>query len=194
MNWLAHLFLSEPNPGFRIGNLLPDIAPPPALKSLPADFLRGIIQHKRIDAFTDSHPIVRQSISRIKPPLRRYAPIIVDLFYDHFLSCNWAVYSSYDLQSFVSEFYASIDDFSAILAGPIHERLVRIREGNWISTYHSIEGIAAALNRTSKRLSRPVDLASAAHTLEKHHGAFETDFQLFFPQLVAHVMPTNPTP
>ena len=35
MNWLAHLYLSEPTPAFRIGNLLPDLAAAPVLSRCP---------------------------------------------------------------------------------------------------------------------------------------------------------------
>jgi acyl carrier protein phosphodiesterase len=42
MNWLAHLFLSEPDSAFRIGNLLPDLIPVHTLASLRTEFQRGI--------------------------------------------------------------------------------------------------------------------------------------------------------
>jgi acyl carrier protein phosphodiesterase len=73
MNWLAHLHLSEPNPEFRLGNLLADIATKQSLASLPAAFQRGITQHRRIDAFTDSHPLagVSRALQRIGSRLRR---------------------------------------------------------------------------------------------------------------------------
>jgi acyl carrier protein phosphodiesterase len=53
MNWLAHLFLSEPNPAFRIGNLLPDLARPSELSGLSAEFMRGIHQHRRGESDCD---------------------------------------------------------------------------------------------------------------------------------------------
>ncbi|MFT3869723.1 MAG: ACP phosphodiesterase [Nibricoccus sp.] len=192
MNWLAHLRLSEPNSAFRIGNLLPDIAPPSVLATLPHDFQRGIAQHKRIDAFTDSHPVVRQSVSRIDPSLRRYGPIIVDLFYDHFLARNWRFYSDSELRAFVAGFYASIDDFRDILSGPLYDRLSQIREGDWICSYDSLEGMTTALTRISKRLQRPINLAQAVKTLEQNYDAFEADFRAFFPVLGAHVLPPDP--
>jgi acyl carrier protein phosphodiesterase len=34
MNWLAHLHLSEASPAFRLGNILPDLAPAPELAHL----------------------------------------------------------------------------------------------------------------------------------------------------------------
>src|SRR4051794_25859022 len=56
MNWLAHLFLSEPDTDFRLGNLLADSIARAERPSLPQNFQRGIHQHIKIDAFTDTHP------------------------------------------------------------------------------------------------------------------------------------------
>ena len=84
MNWLAHLFLSEPSAAFRIGNLLPDLARPSELSGLSTEFIRGMEQHRLIDAFTDSHPVVRRSIARVGPEFRRFGGIFVDIYFDHF--------------------------------------------------------------------------------------------------------------
>jgi acyl carrier protein phosphodiesterase len=187
MNWLAHLYLSEPSPAFRIGNLLPDLAAPSVLEPLPPEFHRGITQHRRIDAFTDSHPIARRSAARIEQPLRRYAPIIVDLFYDHFLTRDWHLYSASPLRDFAEEFYASIDTFRPVLPDEIYEHLSTMRAGDWICTYHDLNGLAKALTRISARLRRPVDLSPAVSTLQRDYAEFSADFRAFFPELTAHL-------
>src|SRR5258708_728566 len=115
MNWLAHLYLSEQNPAFRLGNLLPDLLPPASLASLPADFQRGIEQHRRIDVFTDTHPVVRRSIQRVDPPFRRFGGILCDVFYDHFLARDWCSYSPEPLSVFASAFYESIEQYRAYI-------------------------------------------------------------------------------
>jgi acyl carrier protein phosphodiesterase len=68
--------LSDPDPAARVGSLLPDLVPMNALASLPEGLQRGVAQHQRIDAFTDAHPIARQSISRFAPPFRRFGGIL----------------------------------------------------------------------------------------------------------------------
>src|SRR3954463_9153752 len=109
MNWLAHLFLSQPDPAFRVGNLLPDLLPISALSDLAPEILRGVRQHRRIDAFTDTHPVVRRSINRLNPPLRRFGGIVVDVFYDHFLSRDWERYSKVPLSNFIGEIYVAFE-------------------------------------------------------------------------------------
>src|SRR6266850_1875154 len=123
MNWLAHLYLSEPNPEFRLGNLLADIAPDRSLASLPAAFQRGIAQHRRIDAFTDSHPVVRRSIQRFAPPFRRFGSIVCDVFYDHFLARDWDSYSSEPLSTFAQSVYGSFDAYRPLISPEAFSRL-----------------------------------------------------------------------
>jgi len=50
--------------------------------------------------------VTRQSRNRISPLRRRFAGIIVDVCYDHFLSRHWRRYGAIDLESFVDRVYA----------------------------------------------------------------------------------------
>src|SRR5688500_2273474 len=90
MNWLAHLILSEPSPAVRSGNLHPDILSWSKVHAVPEKFHAGIACHRIIDGFTDANPIFRRSVGRIDPPYRRYAGILIDVFYDHFLAREWS--------------------------------------------------------------------------------------------------------
>jgi acyl carrier protein phosphodiesterase len=187
MNWLAHLYLSDPDPAFRIGNLLPDLLPGGSLPSLPAEFQPGIAQHLRIDSFTDAHPVFRRSIQRVEPPFRRFAGILTDLFYDHFLSRDWPAYSREPLPDFTQSIYASFDQFGAQLPALACERLELMRVHDWLSSYHDLAGLTLALTRISKRFRRPVELAPAIAVLEQHYDDFQADFRAFFPELQSHV-------
>jgi acyl carrier protein phosphodiesterase len=89
MNWLAHLFLSKQNIEYRVGNLLPDFLPITELVKFSQPFQEGITCHRIIDSFTDSHPIVKNSITRIPATYKRFGGILTDVFYDHFLAKNW---------------------------------------------------------------------------------------------------------
>jgi acyl carrier protein phosphodiesterase len=187
MNWLAHLFLSEPTPGFRIGNLLPDLVPISALADLPEDFLRGVRQHRRIDAFTDSHAIVRQSVRRVGPEFRRFGGVLVDIFYDHFLTREWPGLSTTPLTDFAAEFYASFETHRDDIPPEALVHLEHMKSANWLCAYGDLGGVELTLGRMSQRLRRPVPLANAVAVLANDYAGFESDFAAFFPELTAHV-------
>lgn len=187
MNWLAHVLLSEPTPGFRIGNLLPDLMGATELASLPIVFQRGIACHRCIDRFTDKHPLVRRSVGRVSPKHRRFAPILVDVFYDHFLSVTWKQYCTEPLDEFLAEIYASFDTQWDNLSPMVLGHLYRMREENWLGSYQDITGIRLTLERISRRFRRPVKLGEAVAELEQNYNALNADFAEFFPELRAQV-------
>lgn len=187
MNWLAHLHLSGDSPAMRIGNLLPDLMKGPELREISELFSEGIRLHRRIDSYTDQHPIFRQSRTRIDPALRRYSPILIDLFYDHFLAKEWASYSPVPLDSFIDEFHASIEVFRPHLTDVAYRSLVRIRDGNYLLSYLDTEGMTLTLERVSRRLRKYVDLRSGIDSLLSNDEELAADFRAFYPQLVEHV-------
>jgi acyl carrier protein phosphodiesterase len=187
VNWLAHSLLSEPTSGFRVGNLLPDLINVSDRARIPAVFHRGVECHRRIDAFTDAHPVVRRSVQRVAPTHRRLAPILVDVFYDHFLSVRWEQYSPVPLADFVREVYASFDEQCAQLPPPVAAALHRMRTENWLECYRDRVGVRLTLERMSRRFRRPVDLVGGAVELERHYDDFGADFDEFFPELRQHI-------
>jgi acyl carrier protein phosphodiesterase len=187
MNWLAHLFLSEPTPAFRIGNILPDLVPQAALSGLPPEYLRGVRQHRQIDAFTDSHWIFRRSVSRVNPKFRRFGGVLVDIFYDHFLSKEWPAFSTTPLPVFTGEFYESFERHRGDIPPEAYVHLERMKLGNWLCSYGNLDGVSVTLGRIGKRLRKPLPLEQAISVLETDYAGFHADFTAFFPELLSHV-------
>jgi len=187
MNWLAHLYLSEPSVDFRLGGLLPDLLPMSGWAMLAGDLLRGAQCHRLIDAYTDNHPVVRRSIARIEPPFRRYAGILVDVFYDHILAKRWEVYSDIPFAAFEEEIYAAIDHAGAAVPSEALQRLSGMRRHCWLQAYRSLEGIECTLDSVGRRLRRPQALGSGVHFLIQNQAGFAEDFAEFFPQLASKV-------
>ena len=187
MNWLAHLYLSEPDPEFRVGNLLPDLTSASQLTALPEPFQKGIRCHRQIDRFTDAHPLVRACVRRFPAPYRRFGGILTDVYFDHFLARDWPEYSSVPLPHFVAEVHQDIATCVPELPAEAARHLLRIREANWIGSYHTIAGITDVLHRISRRFRRPFDLSGSIAIFEQHEPALLADFQSFFPALKSHV-------
>lgn len=188
MNWLAHLYLSEPTPSFRIGNVLPDMLSMAELAQLPPEFQAGVERHRKIDAFTDAHPIVRRSIGRFNPTFRRFAGVLTDIFYDHFLACHWNLYADMPLETFAQEVYASFELHRSDIPNRTYTGLQHMKAQNWLVSYRDIEGIRVTLTRVDARLRRSYNLGDSVIELEENYVALEADFLEFFPDLKAHVM------
>ena len=191
MNWLAHVFLSEPNVEFQLGNLLADVVRGPQRAVMSAEFLRGAVCHKAIDAFTDAHPVTKRSRSRIGSEHRRFSGVLVDVFYDYFLAREWARYSPLALDAYTADFYSRVRAHSIELPPDARAMLDRIVRYDLLGSYARVEGVERALSRLSAYLGtrwrKQFTLESSVRDLLAHEAAFAADFNEFFPALQAHV-------
>ena len=191
MNWLAHLLLSEAKVEHRLGNLLGDLTKGKERENLSTEILRGIADHQKIDIFTDSHPIVKQSKQRIDCQYRRFSGILVDIFYDHILANNWHNYSDIPLEGFASEIYISFEPYLEHIPVKASSVIKRAIADNWLTSYRDLDGIEQALQRISWKLTRRrnkyFNLCPAIEELTTNYQDLETDFKLFFPELIQHM-------
>lgn len=108
MNFLAHLYLSGNHEEIMVGNFIGDYVKGKEYLYYPASIRKGIMLHRYIDSFTDSHPITKISRAHITQQYGKYSGIIIDIFYDYFLSSTWSTYSPVELQSFVDYVFAML--------------------------------------------------------------------------------------
>jgi acyl carrier protein phosphodiesterase len=191
MNWLAHVFLSEPDVQFQLGNLLADVVRGPQRDAMSANFVRGAACHKAIDAFTDAHPVVKRSRARVSNERRRFSGVLVDVFYDYYLARNFGRYSSIALETYTSAFYASVKAHPIALPSDAQLMLERIMRYDLLASYARVDGVERALNRISTYLTsrwhRQFALERGVEDLLAHEAVFVADFHEFFPALQAHV-------
>lgn len=187
MNWLAHLLLSEPQTPHRLGNLLADLVKGSARRGLPADLQRSLACHRTIDAFTDAHPVVFRSLRRIGPPFERFAGVLVDVFYDHYLARSWARHGPGDLDDFTSEVYTALQGYVGAIPEKARFVIQRMAAEDWLGSYREVAGVERTLCRLSLRLSRPGLLTPAVQEMLMNYETLDADFQEFFPELARHV-------
>lgn len=193
MNWLAHALLSTPEPEFRLGNLTADLVRGRDRESLGETYLRGIRCHQAIDAFTDSHPLVHRSRARISTTYGHLTGILVDVFYDHFLSLDWERYCPVSLDTFTRELYAQLRACPLELPEEARHAVERAVTLDVLGSYRRLEGITMALHRVSERLTarlgRPFDLTPAVQEMTGNFTGMAEDFSGFFPELQGHIAP-----
>jgi acyl carrier protein phosphodiesterase len=189
MNWLAHLLLSKPDIDSRLGNLLADLVKGVERENLNDKIKEGIRYHQYTDAVTDSHAIVQRSKNRISSSYRRFAGILIDGFYDHFLAKNWQIYCNQSLDNFTAEIYTSFLAYPEPLPNYASQVIKQMAKEDWLGRYRNIEGIEYLLARLSNRFSQrrksktDIHLEPAIHELTNNYIDLEKDFLEFFPIL-----------
>jgi acyl carrier protein phosphodiesterase len=188
MNFLAHVYLSPPTSDARLGSLLGDFVKGPVEQAgYNAEITAAIRLHRAIDTFTDAHPVVLASKARISPARRRYAGILVDIFYDHFLATGWDDHHDAPLEHFSVEVYDALRTHRH----PVSERFAAMAshlvDDDWFGTYRSIAGIDTTLARMGRRLRPDAPIRDAVIELEANYEALREDFRAFIPDLRAAV-------
>jgi acyl carrier protein phosphodiesterase len=184
MNFLAHLYLSGDDPEIMVGNFIGDfVRGRNVYDQFNYNIALGIELHRQIDEFTDSHQIVLESKKRLRAKYRHYAPVIVDVFYDHFLARHWSSLHPLPLPDFATYAYAQLEKHKAFLPDRVVQMMPSMIQGNWLVNYAKTEGIHQALSGMSRRTPYESKMDEAAHDLEKYYQEFDKEFLLFFPEL-----------
>lgn len=187
MNYLAHIHLSDNSEENMLGNFLGDFVSKSLEEEFEYSIKQGILMHKRLDTFTDSHPNFANSRERISSANRRLAGVLIDIFYDHFLAKNWSDYSSVSLEEYADNFYKILKKYSYCLPDKLTRRMPFMIEENWLLSYRDINGIQVAVDRISKRFSNTRHpLVNPIDELINNYESLEKDFKCFYLQAIEY--------
>ena len=184
MNFLAHTYLSGCNEEIIVGNFMGDYVKGRNYVLFPEQVKKGILIHRDIDTFTDMHMITRRSKLMVAPRYSKYAGIIIDIFYDHFLASLWDDYSTLPLSEYVNRTYDLLKRNYQVLPDAIKNWFPTFLENNWMMAYTTVEGIELVLERMSANTSLPNHAAYAVEVLSDQYAVFKNDFLEFFPQMI----------
>lgn len=183
MNFLAHLYLSGSNTHIQIGNFIGDHVKGRKHEKFSADIQKGILLHRKIDHFTDTHPLVKQSAQRLSAKYGRYAGIVIDVFYDHFLAKNWSEYSELSLKEYVSKVHRVLMVNYFKLPNDVKRFLPFMIKSRRLETYATVDGIRRSLEIMSEYSSLPDNTTWATQQLVAFDREFDEEFSLFFTEL-----------
>jgi acyl carrier protein phosphodiesterase len=186
MNYLAHVFLARHSNDAMIGGMLGDFVKG-SIHAYPAEVRAGILLHRAIDRYTDNHALVRASCALVSARRRRYAGIMVDVFFDHFLARHWQRFADTSLPAFTRHAYAQLLARSAEFPPRLQYILPRMAADDWLAAYRDFSAIDAAINGIARRFRRANPLPGGARELLDNYAALQANFLDFFPELLQFV-------
>ncbi len=191
MNYLAHLYLSEDSDDSILGSIIADFVKGPLVDQYSPAILEAISTHRKVDVFTDTHEVVLKAKKLFSSERRRFAGIIIDVVFDHFLAKNWLSYSELELDAFISKSYSILKRYRKLLPGDLKFAIPRMIEEDWLGSYRHLDAIGLTLDRISKRLerrlNRPNSMHGAIEEVKSKYGDLEANFESFFPELISYV-------
>lgn len=184
VNYLAHIYLSGDDEDVMLGNFMADSVKGRTYEDYPAGIKRGILLHRFIDDFTDSHPICLETKLLLRPRYHKLSPILSDMIYDHLLALHWSKYSEEPLRAFVNRIYALLQKRLDELAPRAQMMLPYMVKFDWLYNYQFEEGMKSVLQGMSRRVKSGSVLINGWDEIEKHRAVFENQFERFFAELI----------
>lgn len=186
MNYLAHFHLSHGNDDLLIGALLGDFVKGPLKGERKKSIEQGIFLHRKIDIYTDTHCLLKQAHQLFDPCYRRYAGIMTDVVFDHFLNQHWQKFHQQALSVFSQQVFQLITT-SDDLTPPAKYQADNLARYDVFTNYQYWQTVDTVLKRVGQRLSRENPLATAAQAMKPHYHTLEDIFLAFYPQLQTYV-------
>lgn len=184
MNYLAHLHLGGQQPEQLLGSLYGDFVKGPLAGRFPLPLEAAIRLHRQIDVFTDSHPLVLASLARFPRERRRYAGIILDVFFDHCLALHWQDYADQPLAQFTGRVYQVLGA-QPDLPGRLAQIAPHMAADDWLGSYREFAVLEQVFRGIARRLSRPEGMDGALEVVDALYQPLMDDFRVFYPQLQA---------
>ena len=185
MNYLGHLFLSGTDEKILLGNFLGDHVTNKTVHQYDSSIQKGIELHRKIDLFTDSHPISRKLRNILFDQYRHRSRVILDLFYDYFLASDFCDFQTISLSDYVKQTSNILQKQLHLMPKSAKHYFIAMQKYGWLEGYASIDGIRLVLNQMSRR--NGIDpMGSSVEILEKHYPYFKAQTHAFLHEAITH--------
>ena len=151
----------------------------------PERVAAGILMHRAIDTFTDSHEVSAQCRTLLRPVAGKFAGVALDLLYYHVLARNWSLFSTKALDVFADDVYRRINQRFNELTMENRIMMGYMERENWLLRYATTEGMQRSLSGMSKRISYDNNLDEVMPLYETIKGEFDPLALTFLHDIVA---------
>lgn len=158
------------------------------LDSFPEGVRKGILLHRRIDAFADAHPASLKAKNLFRPDYRLYAGAFVDSLYDHFLANDPHYFpTEQSLFDFTQEAYESLHKQEALLPEGFRKMLPYMVQDNWLYNYRTLKGMERSFRGLVHRARYLESSDKAYEILVAHYYELNQHYFDFIDDVVRYV-------
>jgi acyl carrier protein phosphodiesterase len=190
MNYLAHAWLSFGDAEILTGNMISDFVKGKKQFDYPRRIRDGIVLHRAIDGFTDSHPATQEAKSFFRAAYRLYAGPLVDVAYDHFLARDPAEFPAESLAAFAEKTYIQLGACQEFFPERWARLFPYMQSHNWLLNYRTKEGIFSSFSGLARRAAYMPGTQAANTIFEEHYAELEACYRNFFPALKEFALET----
>jgi len=183
MNYLAHAYLSFNKPEILVGNMISDFVKGRKKYDYPQKIQHGIMLHREIDNFTDTHFATKEAKEIFRPSYRLYAGSFIDVVYDHFLALDKNEFTDESLKAFTVNTYSLLDQYTDHFPEKFRMMYPYMKAHNWLYNYRYRQGIEKSLGGVVRRAKYLTESDTAYVLFTDHYDSLKQLYRLFFPEL-----------
>ncbi len=183
MNYLAHATLSFNNDPVLVGNMTSDYIKGKQKFDFPDDIQKGIMLHRMIDTYTDTHTATKEAVKIFKPVAGNYAPVFTDVVYDHFLAKDQNEFPGNGLEIFAEKTYSVLHSYSYLLPERFKAMLPYMSSQNWLLNYRNKSGIESSFNNIFKRAKYLEKNEVVFNCFNENYELLQKCYSDFFPDV-----------
>jgi acyl carrier protein phosphodiesterase len=187
MNYFAHLYFAKPTVPSHIGNLLGDFRKGVDVASLCPETKRALDNHYVVDRFTDTHEDIKAAKALFTRHTKRFAPVAIDMLFDHFLIRHWSLFSSHSFHFHCEQTYKRLEAGLPLMPSRMSKTVSHMVEHDWFGDYAKIDSMLDAIVMVTTRIKFENRFAECVNDITRHYDALNQCFLSFFPQLIDHM-------
>lgn len=187
MNYLAHSLLSFNNEPIIVGNFIADHIKMAQANGMPEEIIAGIKIHRRIDTYTDSHPLFIKNKRHFYNGFERYSGVLLDIYFDYLLAKNFHLFSDVNLSEYTQNIYSVLQRNHQHLPVSSQRFLQYVLQNNTFFEYSKIEGIELVLKHLSYRINHGVWLNESVPLFLEQEEKIESDFVEFMNDVISEI-------
>lgn len=183
MNFLAHAYLSFNHPQIVVGNMISDFVKGSSRLGFSGNIAQGIILHRNIDEYTDSHPATKMAKAIFRPHYRLYSGAIMDILYDYYLANDSSIFTENSLAGFTQSVYRNLEDHASDLPPRFLHAFTYMRTEDWLYNYRHTHGIHNSLRGLVRRSAYLTDHDTAFELFLQYQDELRSCYTEFFPDV-----------
>jgi len=183
MNHLAHLYLSSHKEEEMVGQFIADAVKGNDFNLYSPDIRQGILLHRWVDSFTDTHDLVKELRAEYRPKLGLYSGVLIDLVFDYFLAKDFQIHSGIELGEFQQFTFSVLNKHEDHFPGKMKKYFFHMKDKEFMMKYaHPVE-MADIVRQMGRRIPRGESLIAAGDFFEDYVEMASAYFPAFFKEL-----------
>lgn len=183
MNHLAHLFLSSDNEEEMVGQFIADAVKGRDFNLYSEHVRNGILLHRWVDFFTDTHELVKELRAAYRPKLGLYSGVLIDLVFDHYLAKDFHVHAGRQLEEFQQYTFGVLNKHEESFPDRMKNYFFHMKDKEFMLKYAHPVGMAVIVRQMGLRNPRGESLIAAGDFFDDYVEMASPYFSVFFEDL-----------